>query len=84
MCRMDNMPNSGASELSRIIRARHSSRDPFDPARAVSAQDLMHILDAARWARTAHNMQNFEVARAGEMREQRRGSPHMGAGAGRR
>jgi nitroreductase len=43
------------------MRARHSERVPFDPKRAPSGSDLREILEAARWAPTAHNMQNFEV-----------------------
>ena len=44
-----------------IIRNRHSERVPFDPERRVSDADLDAILEAARWAPTAHNMQNFEI-----------------------
>ena len=43
------------------IQNRKSSRVPFDPDRPVTKQDLIKILDAARWAPTAHNMQNFEI-----------------------
>jgi nitroreductase len=48
-------------DILEIIRDRHSSRGPFDPARSVSRQDLFQILEAGRWAPTAHNMQNFEI-----------------------
>lgn len=48
-------------DVLQIIRDRHSSRVPFDPERRVSDQDLERILEAARWAPTAHNMQNFEI-----------------------
>jgi nitroreductase len=34
---------------------------PFDPGLPVSALALGQILEAARWAPTAHNMQNFEI-----------------------
>jgi nitroreductase len=44
-----------------LIRARQSVRVPFDPARKVGVDQLQRILDAAAWAPTAHNMQNFEV-----------------------
>jgi nitroreductase len=44
-----------------LIRERHSARMPFDPARRVTGDELRRILEAARWAPTAHNMQNFEV-----------------------
>jgi nitroreductase len=40
---------------------RQSSRVPFDPERPVPKQELRQILEAARWAPTAHNMQNFEI-----------------------
>ena len=49
------------SEILRIIQERHSSRAPFDRDHQPSKQDLMQILEAARWAPTAHNMQNFEI-----------------------
>lgn len=48
-------------DISQIIRQRHSSRAPFDPQRRIPDQDLRQILEAARWAPTAHNMQNFEI-----------------------
>jgi nitroreductase len=44
-----------------IIRQRQSSRVPFDPERPVSDSHLQQILEAGRWAPTAHNMQNFDV-----------------------
>jgi nitroreductase len=50
-------------DLSEIIRNRHSERVPFDPDRPPSDGDLQAILEAARWAPTAHNMQNFEIIR---------------------
>ena len=43
------------------IQNRKSSRVPFDPDRPVTKQDLIKILEAARRAPTAHNMQNFEI-----------------------
>lgn len=49
------------SDLSDIIHARHSARMPYDPGRRPSDADLHAILEAARWAPTAHNMQNYEV-----------------------
>jgi len=33
----------------------------FDPDREIPEEDLVQILEAARWAPTAHNMQNFEI-----------------------
>jgi nitroreductase len=49
------------SEILKIIQERHSSRAPFDRDRPLALQDIMQILEAARWAPTAHNMQNFEI-----------------------
>ena len=49
------------SYLLGIIQERQSVRVRFDPNRPVSKEDLNLILEAARWAPTAHNMQNFEV-----------------------
>lgn len=43
------------------IRDRHSARAPFDPQRRITSEELASLLDAARWAPTAHNMQNFEI-----------------------
>jgi len=48
-------------ELLKLMRERHSSRQAFDPKRRLSEADLNLILEAARWAPTAHNMQNYEV-----------------------
>lgn len=45
----------------KIIQERKSARLPFDPGRPISEEDLEQILEAARWAPTAHNMQNFEI-----------------------
>jgi nitroreductase len=47
--------------LLELIRARHSSRVRFDAARALTRAELETIIEAARWAPTAHNMQNFEL-----------------------
>jgi len=44
-----------------IIEERQSARGPFDPKRSIAEHDLGQILEAARWAPTAHNMQNFEI-----------------------
>jgi nitroreductase len=48
-------------ELITLIENRQSARGLFDPKRAIPAEDLETILEAARWAPTAHNMQNFEI-----------------------
>jgi nitroreductase len=49
-----------ATSLSDIIHNRHSARAPYDPSRPLPEADLESILEAARWAPTAHNMQNYE------------------------
>jgi nitroreductase len=49
------------SAISGIIRNRHSSRGGFDPQKPVAREDLQEILEAARWAPTPNNMQNFEI-----------------------
>lgn len=45
----------------RLMRERHSSRVPFDLRHPVTEMELQQLLEAARWAPTAHNMQNFEM-----------------------
>ncbi len=49
------------ADVLKIIEQRRSMRVPFDPNRPVSKENLKQILEAARWAPTAHNMQNFEI-----------------------
>jgi nitroreductase len=49
------------SEILKIIQERHSSRASFDREHQPTKQHLLQILEAARWAPTAHNMQNFEI-----------------------
>jgi nitroreductase len=48
-------------DLFEIMWQRHTCRAAFDPQREIREPDLQHILDAARWAPTAHNMQNYEI-----------------------
>ena len=48
-------------ELHELFRQRHSSRVAYDPDRPVTEPELEKVLEAARWAPTAHNMQNFEI-----------------------
>lgn len=48
-------------DILELIRSRQSSRVPFDPERRIPEEHLQQILEAARWAPTAHNMQNFEI-----------------------
>jgi nitroreductase len=49
------------SEILKIIQERHSSRVPFEREHPIAKEDLLQILEAGRWAPTAHNMQNFEI-----------------------
>jgi nitroreductase len=51
----------GLRDLFDILWQRHTCRAAYDPAMAIREQDLRLILDAARWAPTAHNIQNFEI-----------------------
>jgi nitroreductase len=43
------------------MKARQSNRAAFDSNKPIASADLRAILDAARWAPTPHNMQNFEI-----------------------
>lgn len=45
----------------KLIRDRYSERGAFDAKRPVAKTDLKMILEAARWAPTPNNMQNFEI-----------------------
>jgi len=49
------------ADVLKTIQQRQSVRVPFNPNRPVSKEKLRQILEAARWAPTAHNMQNFEI-----------------------
>jgi nitroreductase len=49
------------ADVLKTIQQRRSMRVPFDSNRPVPKESLRHILEAARWAPTAHNMQNFEI-----------------------
>lgn len=49
------------TSLLRVIQQRHSARGPFDPDRTIDGDHLKMVLEAARWAPTPHNMQNFEI-----------------------
>ncbi len=44
-----------------LMRERHSARVPFDSERSLKTEQLAAIFEAAAWAPTAHNMQNFEI-----------------------
>ena len=47
--------------LLQLIKERKSTRAPFDGNRPIDPVVLQIILEAATWAPTAHNMQNFEI-----------------------
>jgi nitroreductase len=49
------------NEIHRTIQERQSARVPFDPNQKINKENLQQILDAGRWAPTAHNMQNFAI-----------------------
>ena len=49
------------SDVLKVIQERRSTRVPFDPRRSVSKDELEQVIEAARWAPTPHNMQNFEI-----------------------
>ena len=49
------------SDQLKAIRERRSSRVLFNPKRKIPGNQLKQILEAATWAPTAHNMQNFEI-----------------------
>lgn len=48
-------------DVLKTIEERQSTRVPFDPRRSVNKDDLKQVIEAARWAPTPHNMQNFEI-----------------------
>lgn len=43
-----------------LIHERKSVKTRFDPQRPIARGDVSRILEAGRWAPTAHNMQNYE------------------------
>jgi len=47
--------------IAELIRDRHSSRGAFDSSRPITKPQLKAILQAAQWAPTPTNMQNFEI-----------------------
>src|SRR5580704_17689624 len=51
----------GMRDLLEVMWQRHSCRAAFDPHREIREADLQRMLDAARWAPSAHNLQNFEI-----------------------
>jgi len=55
------MDPDNANRVQWLLEHRHSSRAPYDPAWRVTDAELERIVEAARWAPTAHNMQNFRL-----------------------
>jgi len=49
------------NDILKLIQQRQSTRVPFDPGHPVKKEDLKQIIEAGRWAPTAHNMQNFGI-----------------------
>ncbi|MGA2767805.1 MAG: nitroreductase family protein [Candidatus Bathyarchaeia archaeon] len=49
------------TDILKLIQQRQSTRVAYDPNRPLAKEDLRQIIEAARWAPTAHNMQNFEI-----------------------
>jgi len=49
------------TDVLKLIQQRQSTRVAYDPDRPVAEEDLRQIVEAARWAPTAHNMQNFDI-----------------------
>jgi nitroreductase len=48
-------------KLLKLIRKQQSSRTLYDEGRKIAGSEMKSILEAGRWAPTAHNMQNFQV-----------------------
>ena len=49
------------ASLAELIRSRRSERSAYAPERRPPDAALKAIIEAARWAPTAHNMQNFQI-----------------------
>jgi nitroreductase len=49
------------NQLITVIQARHTDRSQYARDQRPSDTALNTLLEAARWAPTAHNMQNFEI-----------------------
>ena len=48
-------------DILELMQQRHSERAAYASDRRVTDHELCTLLDAARWAPTAHNMQDFEI-----------------------
>ena len=49
------------NNILKLIEDRKSTRALFNPKKLVTTDDVKKIIEAAKWAPTAHNMQNFEI-----------------------
>lgn len=49
------------NDILKTILERQSARMDFEANRPIPDSDLRQILEAARWAPTPHNMQNFQI-----------------------
>lgn len=49
------------TDILKLIQQRQSTRVAYDPNRPVAKENLRQIIEAAGWAPTAHNMQNFDI-----------------------
>jgi nitroreductase len=49
------------TDILKLIQQRQSTRVVYHPRRPVAREEPRQIIEAGRWAPTAHNMQNFEV-----------------------
>jgi nitroreductase len=56
-------------ELLKLIQERRSQRGPYDRQRQIRVEEVREIIEAGRWAPTAHNMQNFEIIVVDDRRE---------------
>lgn len=56
------MDARNADRMRWLIESRHSARGAFNPDRRVTEIELAHLVEAARWAPTADNLQNFQLA----------------------
>jgi nitroreductase len=48
-------------DLLTLMRERRSQRGPYDQQQRIEKEGLERIVEAGRWAPTAHNMQNFQI-----------------------
>jgi len=49
------------NNILKLIEERRSTRALFDQKKPVAEEKIKQIIEAAKWAPTAHNMQNFDI-----------------------